>query len=342
MTVPPPSRKVVLTRFGGDLRAALAIVDDPWRDPGPGEVAIRNAVAGVNAARDALVARESAPTVPAILPFDMGVEAAGTVVAVGAGVSGLRESDPVVAVHGGGGYREIQVAPAEKVTRVPEAGGEAVALLPSGYSASIALSECGEMKSGETVLVTAAAGGAGHIAVQLAKRARNHVIGTCGSESKAALLRSLGCDRVIDYRREEVAAVLGREYPRGIDLVLEGVGGSLFETCLDHLAPLGRLVVLGFMSECEASAAPFIQPHLYHRIFWKSASVRACIVPSHYASHIPEHRRRVLEWWRAGELRPSVDPTPFVGLESAADAIEYQLAGRNVGKVVLRLPSGSA
>jgi NADPH-dependent curcumin reductase CurA len=300
-------------------------------------VVVKNRIAGVNAARDALVARNAMKLLPVTLPFDMGVEAAGEVAAVGAGVVALREGDAVMAVAGGGGYREYQTVAAERVTRVKAPGPEVVALLPSGYSASIALSECGQMASGETVLVTAAAGGAGHIAVQLAKLAGNHVIGTCGGEAKAELLRRLGCDRVIDHRREAVAEVLAREYPRGVDLVLEGVGGALFETCVDHLAPRGRLVVLGFMSEGRAALPPFAQPHFYHRIFWNSASVRACIIPGHYAAHIPEHRRRMLELWEAGRLRPCVDPTPFVGLESAVAAIEHQLAGRNVGKVVLRI-----
>jgi hypothetical protein len=105
------------------------------------------------------------------------------------------------------------------------------------------------MKSQEVVLVTAAAGGTGHIAVQLAKLAGNHVIGTCSSEAKAQLLRELGCDREINYRTEDLDRVLKQEYPKGINLVFDCVGKEVFDTCVDNLAVRGRLVAIGFISE---------------------------------------------------------------------------------------------
>ena len=79
------------------------------------------------------------------------------------------------------------------------------------------------------------------------------------------------------------------------------------------------------------------QPHFYQRIFWNSATVRGCVVPVHYAEHIPKHRARLLELYYSGKLRPFVDRTVFSGIESVAAAVEYQLQGRNCGKLIVRL-----
>ena len=234
----PTYKKLVLKAFGADFRPCVEIVQEPVPEPGPDEIVVRNALAGVNAGRDILLCRNGIRSFEVTLPFDMGVEAAGHVARVGREVRIFREGDPVVTTKGGGGYREYHRIAADLAVPVREASPEVLTLLPSGQSASIAIEECGGMKSGEVVLVTAAAGGAGHLAVQLARLAGNHVIGTCGGAEKAALLREIGCDRVIDHRAEEVGEVLTKEYPRGVDLVLEGVGGPLFETCVDHLAPL--------------------------------------------------------------------------------------------------------
>ena len=98
----------------------------------------------------------------------------------------------------------------------------------------MALERVGEMSSHEVVMVTAAAGGTGHIAVQLAKLAGNHVIGTCGSEAKSRLLTELGCDRVINYRLENVADVLKNEYPHGVNLVFECIGNCNREFTISY------------------------------------------------------------------------------------------------------------
>jgi prostaglandin reductase 3 len=113
--------------------------------------------------------------------------------------------DPVATLTFGG-FAEYAVQPVHHVLRVPEATAAAVALLTSGLTASIALEQA-RLARGETVLVTAAAGGTGSLAVQLAKRAGCHVIGTCGSADKAAQLRRLGVDRVVSYKREDLANV---------------------------------------------------------------------------------------------------------------------------------------
>ena len=124
-------------------------------------------------------------------------------------------------------------------------------LIVSGLTASLSLEFVGRMSSNETVLVTAAAGATGSFAVQLAKLNGNHVIGTCSSDEKGRFLTQLGCDRVVNYRKEKLGDVLKREYPKGVDLVYECVGGDMYDTCVQNLAVKGRIVVIGMISGYE-------------------------------------------------------------------------------------------
>ena len=103
------------------------------------------------------------------------------------------------------------------------------------------------------MLVTAAAGGTGQFAVQLAKLAGCHVIGTCSTDEKAAFLQRIGCDQPINYKRESLQQVLREEYPGGVGVVHEGVGGEVFNTCVKNLAVKGRLVVIGFIDSYQSS-----------------------------------------------------------------------------------------
>lgn len=332
----PPYRKIVIHRLTGEFRSSTHIVDAPAVAPGAGEVLIRNRYAGVNAIFDQNLCRNTIRYVDVVPPWDMGVEAIGEVVAIGERVDGFRVGDAVTNVKLGGGYREYQIADVGRLVRVREASPEILALIASGVSAMVALERIADMKSGETVAVSAAAGGLGHFVVQLAKRAGNHVIALTSSDHKAALLRELGADRVVNYRTESLREVLAREYPRGLDIAYDSVGGEIFDTFLDHLAMYGRLIVSGHTSDFDKPVEDVPHPRAYHKLYWKSASIRAFQNPA-FPQYFDDAARRILDLYYRGELRALVDPTPFVGLESAADAVEYLLAGRNAGKVVLRL-----
>lgn len=183
--------------------------------------------------------------------------------------------------------------------------------------------------------MTAAAGGTGHIAVQLAKLAGNHVIGTCSSEAKAKLLRQLGCDRIINYRTENLNQILKQEYPNGINLIFECVGKAVFDTCVENLAVRGRLVVVSFISEYANNVDQITERRIYQQLFWKFASVRGFLMP-HYKEHIPRARDRLLNLFYTDKLKVAVDSTQFQGIESIPDAVEYLLSGQNCGKVVVR------
>lgn len=222
-SLPEVYKKAVATRFSRDYKNIIDIVEEELTAPGPGQVLVRNEVAGVNASDLNMLAGQY--FADASFPIDLGFEFGGKVVAIGSGISHLNIGDAVIGIKTGGGYREYVTMPAAELIPVPNVSGELISLLTVGLAASIGLKTVGEMKSNETVLVTAAAGGTGNIAVQLAKLAGNHVIGTCSSDEKAAYLKAMGCDRAINYRKENLDEVLAREYPKGVDLVFDNVGG---------------------------------------------------------------------------------------------------------------------
>ncbi len=333
---PDHYRKLVIRELTGDFRSSTAVVDEAWRDPDPGEVVIRNAYAGCNAIFDKNLCRNTVRYVDVKPPFDMGVESVGVVVAVGRGVSRLREGDCVAANRLGSGYREYQHADASRPIVVRAASPEILALVPSGISAMVGLERIGEVRAGDTVAVSAAAGGLGHFVVQLAKLRGCHVIGITGSDDKIALLRELGVDRPVNYRREDLREVLAREYPRGLDVAYDSVGGEIFDCFVDHVAFRGRVVVSGHTSDFDKEVEFVPQPRTYRKLYWKSASIRG-FQNQAFPEFFAEAAERILDLYYRGRLRVLVDPTPFSGLAQVADAVEHLLAGRNAGKVVVRL-----
>ncbi|KAB8320595.1 zinc-binding dehydrogenase [Tolypothrix campylonemoides VB511288] len=328
-------KKLIVKQFAQDFKSAIEIIELPIPEPAPDEIVIRNKFAGINAGFDTLICRGDVSYVNLTPPFDLGVEAVGEVVAVGDNVKDFQVGDAVVTTVRGGGYREYQAINANLAIKVREATPEVLTLMPTGVSAMVALEQVGEMKSQEVVLVTAAAGGTGHIAVQLAKLAGNHVIGTCGSDAKGDLLRELGCDRIINYRTQNLNQVLKQEYPNGVNLVFECVGKQVFDTCVDNLAVRGRLVVVGFVSEYAKNIEQVTQSRIYHKLFWKAASVRGFLMPL-YKEYMVEARNRLLNLFYTNKLKVAVDSTSFHGIQSIPAAVEYLLSGQNCGKVVVR------
>ena len=329
-------RKMILTGFGESLAGNTAIVETPWQDPGPQEVVIRNVLAGVNGIYDLNMARNAVDYITITTPTDMGIEVVGRIVATGPDVVGFAVGDAVATWKVGTGYRDYQVANTARLYKVPAPTPEILTLIPTGASGMVGIEQVGELRSGEVVAVSAAAGALGHIVVQLAKLAGNHVIALAGSDDKCAKLATLGCDRMINYRREDLDAVLKREYPKGIDLAYDSVGGSIFDTFLDHLAIHGRLVISGYTSEVGKPIDVSPRPRPWSKIYFKSASIRGFINPFFKAAE-PGAIARLLDLYARGKLQVWADPTPFTGLEAVAPAVEYLLAGKNLGKVVVRL-----
>ncbi|CAN4112203.1 unnamed protein product [Withania somnifera] len=244
--------------------------------------------------------------ISSLLPPDYGFEAVGIIVAIGDAVRNLKIGMPA-AIMTFGGYAEFVMVPAKHILPIAKPDPEVLAMLTSGLTASIALEKAAQMESGKVVLVTAAAGATGQFAVQLAKLAGNTVVATCGGNEKAKLLKDLGVDRIIDYKTEDIKAVLKEEFPKGTDIVYESVGGEMFDICLNALAVYGRLVVIGMISQYQGEHGwkPRNYPGICEKLLAKSQTVIA------------------------------IDPKQFIGLQSVADAVEYLHSGKSAGKVVV-------
>lgn len=333
MNLPQQFRKLEVIHPGPDFRKATRIVDVAMPALQAGEILIRNRFAGVNASDPVFSSGGYGHTQT---PFDIGIESGGVVVAVGSGVAAPKIGDQVLAYGFGGGYAEYRVIEAAQAIPVPEASAAATSILIAGLTASIGL-EVGELKSGDTVLVTAAAGSVGSYAVQLAKHAGATVIGTCGSDEKAQWLKSIGCDRAINYKREDFAAVLAEEYPQGIDLVCENVGKKMFDVAVKNLAIFGRVVCIGAVSEYEKGMEweKVEQVRIYHSLLAKSAVVRGFFLP-HYPHRFPEHLQKLMTLVAEGKIAAPIDSVEFNGIDSIADAVDHLHGGKNKGKVLIR------
>ena len=167
----PENRKIVITRYGDSFRECTAIVAENLREPIDDEVLVRNHFAGVNGVYDQMMCANKVEHTPVIPPADTGVEAIGIVENTGADVTSVNVGDAVVTVGAGNGYRRYVLARESGVIKVPNVSQEILALIPSGVSAMLALLQVGEMRCNEVVLITAAAGGLGNIATQLAVHA---------------------------------------------------------------------------------------------------------------------------------------------------------------------------
>lgn len=243
-------RAIVVRGFGGPEVLRAERVEAP--QPGVGEVLIRVHAAGVNYADVGLRSGMMGGPHAAELPYTPGFEVAGTVERVGEGVESVESGARVAAVLPAGGYAEYAVADAGSLVALPERVdfADASALLVQGLTAYGVLHDSAGARAGESVLVMAAGGGVGTLAVQLARLAgAGTVVGAAGSREKLDLALALGADHAVDYTEEGwPERVLEATGGRGADVVLEAVGGEVGAQAYRCLAPLGRLVVFGAAS----------------------------------------------------------------------------------------------
>jgi NADPH:quinone reductase len=223
--------------------------------PRPGQLLVRNEAIGLNF----IDTYQRSGLYPMRYPAVLGGEAAGVVEAVGEGVAGFKPGDRVACNGQGGGYAEYQAVPAVRAIHLPDSVSfeVAAASLLKGMTTEFLVRRCYPLKAGETILVHAAAGGVGTLLVQWAKAIGAVVIGTVGSHAKAALARELGCDHVILYREEDVAARV-REITGGVGVPVayDAVGKDTFEGTLASLARRGLFVSYGNAS----GAVPAFEP----------------------------------------------------------------------------------
>lgn len=246
--LPPTYRSVVLDRTGGPEVLHLATLPTPR--PGPGEVLVRVAAAGVAFAQ--VMMRHGTYSYAPPFPFTPGAEVVGDVVAVGPDVSGWRVGDRVAAFSSIGGYAELALLPARALVRVPDGLDAAqVAALPMNYvTAYQLLHRVAKVRAGETLLVHGAGGGVGTALLQLARLAGVTVVGT-ESPRKLEQVRALGALE-LDYTKGDVAA-RARELVGPLDVVLDPIGGDHVLESARALRPGGRLVIYGYSAPGAAT-----------------------------------------------------------------------------------------
>ncbi|HEV7413987.1 MAG TPA: quinone oxidoreductase [Casimicrobiaceae bacterium] len=214
-------------------------------EPGPGEARVRHTAIGVNY----IDTYHCSGLYKLALPSGLGTEGAGVVEAVGPGVTDVRPGDRV-AYSGGplGAYSEVRVMPADRLVKLPDGVSDKVAatLMLKGLTVQYLFRQTFPLKGGETILLHAAAGGIGLIACQWARALGVTVIGTVGSDEKAALAKANGCTHTIVYTRENfVERVKHLTGGKGVPVVYDGVGKDTFPASLDCLSPRGMFVSFG-------------------------------------------------------------------------------------------------
>lgn len=321
--------KAILCKSHG-LAETLALEDIPTPQPGPKQVLIRVHAAGVNFP-DTLIIQGLYQFKPP-LPFSPGGELAGVVEAVGEQVTHLRPGDNVVAFTGWGAFAEQVVADAFKVIPLPPGFDLAVA---AGFTMTYAtayhaLKDRAQLRAGERVLVLGAAGGVGLAAVELAKRMGAEVIAAASSDEKLALCKEYGSDHLINYSTEDLKErVKQLTDGKGVDVIVDPVGGSYAEPALRSIAWEGRYLVIGFANG-EIPKIPLNLPLLKGcailGVFWGEFAMRRKAINQ---ANIIE----LFTWLNESKLKPHISAK--LPLEKAADAINLLLERQATGKVVV-------
>ena len=302
--------------------------DVPDPAPGAGEVLVRVGAAAVN--RGDIGRRQGRYAGgPTPLPLIIGWDIAGTVEALGPGASGPAVGTRVVARIPQGGYAELAIVPAEggEIAPIPEGVSfEQAAALPVAFlTAWFALKDEGALKAGETVLVQAGASGVGAGGIQLAKRWGARVLTTASADEKLALCKRLGADVTINYTTADFLDVVKQETDgRGVDVVLEPVGGEVLSRSVEALAIGGRLVSVGNSARQPA-------PGDFAVLMGKRAHLHGFVLTGHAGQ--ADALSQMMNWIAEGTFDPVIDRT-FPLAETAA--AHRHLAGRaNLGKVLL-------
>lgn len=240
------SKAIRISKTGGP--DVMQYVDVTVGEPGPGEVRIRHAACGLNYVDVYFRTGEY----PLPLPAGLGMEAAGVIEAVGEGVTHLKAGDRAAyAARPPGAYAEVRVMPAVHVMRLPDAIDfeTAAAMMLQGLTVQYLFRRTYPLRGGETILFHAAAGGVGLIACQWARAMGVTLIGTVGSEEKAALAKAHGCTHTINYNKDDfVAHVKEITQGKGVSVVYDSIGKDTFTNSLNCLAPLGMMVSFGSAS----------------------------------------------------------------------------------------------
>ncbi|MGC4410204.1 MULTISPECIES: NAD(P)H-quinone oxidoreductase [Rhizobium] len=332
MSLPATMRHVDLTTHGDP--EVMHLVEGPLPSPRPGEVLVRVEAAGVN--RPDVAQRQGAYPPPKDASPILGLEIAGEIVSLGAGVTDFQLGDRICALANGGGYAEYCAVPASQAMPFPK-GYDAVkaAALPETFFTVWAnLFQMAGLTEGETVLIHGGSSGIGTTAIQLAKAFGATVYTTAGSAEKCAACMDLGAVRAINYKAEDFVEIVKEETQgKGVDVVLDMIGAAYFDRNLQVLAKDGCLSIIAFLGGStveKASLAPIMMKRL-------------TVTGSTMRPRSPEEKRAIRDdlmtevWPRLerGELAPVIHTVlPF---EEVIEAHRLMESSEHIGKIVLKL-----
>ncbi len=309
----------------------LRPIERPRAQPGPGEVLIEVAAAGVN--RPDVLQRKGGYPPPRGASDIPGLEIAGTVVALGPGAQGWALGDPVCALVTGGGYAAYCAAPTVQCLKVP-AGLDMIesAALPETYfTVWTNVFQRGRLEGGERLLVHGGSSGIGTTAIQIAHARGVRVFATAGTAEKCAACERLGAERAINYREEDFVDVVKELTDgAGVDVILDMVGGDYIARDVAALRTEGRLVFIAFLGGSKATL-DFL-PVMLKRVTITGSTLRPRGVEEKGAI-AAELKREVWPLIEAGRIGPVIDST--FPLAQAAEAHRRMESGDHIGKIVL-------
>jgi putative PIG3 family NAD(P)H quinone oxidoreductase len=323
-------KAIQIEQPGPDYRLVLGEIAQPR--PGPGEVLIKVAGAGLNNA-DLLQAQGKYPPPPGASPI-LGLEVSGTIVELGETVSGWSKGQKVCALLSGGGYGEYALADAGSLLPVPESVDlvEAAGLPEAAFTAWTNIVDTGRLATGETLLIHGGTSGIGSLAIQIFAARGHRVFTTAGSDEKCAAAKNLGAARAINYRREDFVAVVKEESgDRGVDVILDMVGGSYVQRNITAAAVWGRIVNIAYQESFTASVN-------FAPVLTKRLTLAATTLRSRDAGQKQAIRDVLLRevWPLVGSrIKPVV--ARILPLAEADQAHDFMRKSGHIGKILLRM-----
>jgi NADPH2:quinone reductase len=310
----------------------LVLADESPPKPGPGQVLIKVAAAGLNNA-DLLQARGKYPPPPGASTI-LGMEVSGTITQLGENVSGWKTGDKVCALLSGGGYAEETVADAGCLLPVPDNVDlvEAAGLPEAVFTAWTNIMDSGRLQPGESLLIHGGTSGIGALGVQIFAVRGHYIFTTVGSEAKCEAARKLGAARPINYREEDFVAVVKDETGgKGVAVILDMIGGDYIQRNIEAAASWGRIVNIAYQQnfKAEVNFAP---------VLTKRLSLAATTLRARTAEQKQAIRDTLLRevWPLVGpQIRPVTDR--IFPLEQAGQAHEYMAKTGHIGKILLQM-----
>ncbi len=329
MTLPATMRHIAIREPGPP--DVLVPAEGPVPAPGPGDVLIEVAYAGVN--RPDCLQRSGAYPPPADASPIVGLEVSGTIVALGEGVTGWKVGDRVCALTPGGGYAGYCTTPAGFCLPIPAGMSlhDAAGVPENYFTVWYNLFDRLHFAVGESLLIHGGTSGIGLTAIQLGKAFGAIVYTTAGSPEKVAFCKTMGADHAIDYRAQDFSAEVWRlTGKRGVDVVLDMVGGDYVERNLRSLAPEGRLAQIAFL---QGSKVEIDMRHVMMKRLTVTGSTLRASPKARKVALAQMLRERVWPLFEAGKLRVVVAKT--FPLDRAADAHALMESGTLIGKIIL-------